>query len=83
MPSQLSIDVARRGKEIYDQEWRSRLEATQPGRFAAIEPESRAIYLADSLSEAIRAARAVHPERLVFALRVGHSTAVDLGVLIP
>jgi hypothetical protein len=83
MPSQQSIEIARRGQELYDQQWRTRLEATHPGRFVAIEPESGGIYLAESLSEAIQAARTVHPDRLVFALRVGHRTTVDLGVIMP
>ena len=32
-----------------------------------------------TLSEAIQAARAAHPARLPFALRVGHKSTVELG----
>jgi hypothetical protein len=33
------------------------------------------------LSGAIQQARSAHPDRLAYAIRVGHPTAVHLGVL--
>jgi len=83
MPSEQSMDVALRAKQIYDQRLKSRLEATNLDDFVAIEPESGDFFLGKTLSEAIQAARAAHPARLPFALRVGHETTVELGVLTP
>jgi hypothetical protein len=51
--------------------------------FVAIEPDSGEYFFGKTLSEAIQASRAAHPNRLAFAMRVGHSTAVNIGVLIP
>jgi hypothetical protein len=47
--------------------------------FVAIEPESGDFFLGKTLSEAIEAARAAHPSRLPFVVRVGHKTAVEFG----
>ena len=51
--------------------------------FVAIEPDSGDYFFGKTLSEAIQAPRAAHPDRLAFAMRVGHITAVNLGVLSP
>jgi hypothetical protein len=83
MASEQSMELARRARQIYDQRLKSKLEATNPDDFVAIEPESGEFFLGKTLSQAIQAARAVHPERLSFAIRVGHETAVQLGVLNP
>ena len=83
MASEKSIEVARKALTIYDQLLRGKLEATNRDDFVAIEPESGDFFLGKSLSEAIQAARAAHPHRLPFALRVGHRTTVELGVMTP
>ncbi len=83
MPSNKSIDVARRAQAIYEARLREKLEATNPDDFVAVEPESGEYFLGKSLSEAIQAARSAYPQRLPFALRVGHKTAVELGVMCP
>ena len=83
MPSSNSIDVARRGQALYDERLRSKLEASHSDEFVAIEPDSGDYFLGNTLSEAIQSARAVHPERLPFAIRIGHKATVELGVLCP
>ena len=83
MPSEHSIEVARKARSIYDQRLRSQLEISNPDEFVAIEPESGDFFLGKTLSEAIQAARAVHPHRLPFAIRVGHPTTIELGVMTP
>lgn len=83
MSSEQSEKLARRAREIYDQRFRSKLEATNLDDFVAIEPESGEFFLGKTLTQAIQAARAAHPERLSFALRVGHGRTVQLGVLNP
>ncbi|NQT40569.1 MAG: hypothetical protein HQ581_23960 [Planctomycetes bacterium] len=83
MVSQQSIDVARKAQVIYEGQLRARLESTNRDDFVAIEPESGEFFLGKTLSEAIQAARAAHPKRLSFALRVGHGTTVELGIMAP
>lgn len=80
MASKQTTEVANRASAIYEQRLRGRLEATNPDDFVAIEPESGDFFLGRTLSEAIQAARTAHPNRLPFALRVGHRSTVELGV---
>jgi len=81
MASEQSLDVARRATEIYDTRLRGKLEADHRNAFVAVEPDSGDYFLGDTLSEAIQAARTAHPNRIPFALRVGHPSAVHLGVM--
>ena len=80
--SRESIDVARRAQVIYEDRLRARLEATNLHDFLAIEPESGDYFLGETLSEAIQAARAAYPDRLPFALRVGHGSTVEMGGMV-
>ena len=59
------------------------LEATHADEFVAIEPDSGDYFLGQTLSGAIQAARSTYPERISFAMRVGHKATVELGVLVP
>jgi hypothetical protein len=79
MASAQTIEVARRAQAIYERDLRHRLEETDLNAFVTIEPESGDYYLGQTLSEAIQAARAAHPNRLSFTLRVGHRSAVHIG----
>ncbi len=81
MASEQSLDVARRATEIYDMRLRGILEADHRNAFVAVEPDSGDYFLGDTLSEAIQAARTAHPNKISFALRVGHPSAVHLGVM--
>ena len=81
MASEQAIAAAREAQSIYERVLKARLEATNPGDFVAIDPESGDYFLGKTLSAAIQSARAAHPGRLPFALRVGHRTTVELGVM--
>jgi hypothetical protein len=81
MMSQISENVSREAKRIYDERLRASLEASHTNAFVAIEPISGDYFLGRTLSEAIGASRMKHPDRLAHALRVGHKAAVHMGVL--
>jgi len=81
MASQHSAEVARRATEIYESRLRRKLEETHLHRFVAVEPDSGEHFLGDTLSDGIQSARNAHPDRISFALRVGHPAAVSLGVM--
>ncbi len=82
MPNVKSIELARRARAIYDERYKANLEANNADDFVAIEPDSGDFFLGKTLSEAIQAARAAHPQRIPFAVRVGHEATVELGVLL-
>ena len=81
MASEQAIAAAHQAKAIYERRLKATLEATNAGDFVAIEPKSGDYFLGKTLSEAIQAARAAHPSGFPFALRVGHATTVELGVI--
>jgi hypothetical protein len=81
MASNFSESLESRATAIYQERLKSRLESTNPDDFVAIEPESGDFFLGKTLSEAIQAARAAHPADLPFALRIGHESTIELGVL--
>jgi hypothetical protein len=80
MARSTTIDVARRAAECYERTLKHQLEPTHLHRFVAVEPDSGDYFLGDTLSDAILAARMAHPDRISFALRIGHESAVHLGV---
>jgi hypothetical protein len=79
MASDHTIELARRGQALYERRLRAILEESHLNEYVAIEPESGEYFLGHTVSEAIQAARATHPDRLPFVLRVGHRTTVDIG----
>jgi hypothetical protein len=81
MISSHTIQVAERAKAIYGRHLQAELEATHPNVYVAIEPESGQHFLADSFGGAVAAARAVHPDRISFVIRIGHPAAIHLGGL--
>lgn len=81
MISSHSTDVADRAKAIYGRRLQAELEAAYPDKYVAIEPDSGQHFLADSFGQAVAAARAAHPDRISFVIRIGHSAAIHLGGL--
>lgn len=81
MVSKRTEEVVRRATQLYEEKLRESLEKTNLHDFVAIEPDSGEYFFRKSLSEAIQASRAAHPDKLAFAMRVGHSAAVQIGVL--
>jgi hypothetical protein len=81
MSTEQANDVARRARAIYDAKLREKLTATNSEEFVAIEPDSGDFFVRETLSEAVQAARAAHPNRLPFTLRIGHEATVELGIL--
>ena len=80
MVSQLSDDeIEQQATEFFERELRASLEVTHPNAFVAIEPISRTFYVGQTLSDAGRQARQAFPNRLSFAVRVGHDAAIHIG----
>lgn len=79
----MTTSIAEQARRIYDERLREQLEPTHAHEFVAIEPVSGNHYLGQTLSEAIGAARKAHPDRLAHAIRVGHKSAVYLGICRP
>lgn len=74
--------VASKAKQIYQEQLREQLESSDHGRFVCIEPESSDFFLGDTFDDAVNRAMDAHPDCLTHTLRVGHTAALHLGVLI-
>ena len=83
MISEASRAVAENARRIYDLQLREELEQKHPGKYACIEPASGRYFLGDTFDQAVNAAIDAFPERLSHTLRIGHSAALHLGVLVP
>jgi hypothetical protein len=73
------MSVADQAKQFYDSELKSRLEVDHRDDFVAIEPVSKAYFVADTFIEAALAAKQAHPDRKSFVIRIGHEAAFHLG----
>ena len=67
---------------IYEARLQALMEPEHENEFVAIEPESGEYFLGKTLNDAARAARLLHPGRLTHVMRVGHKTAIHLGMHI-
>ena len=84
MPTLTSADtqlVAVRAKSIYSSTLKALLENQHRDRYVAVEPDSGTYFLADTFSEAVRAARSQYPDRLSFVIHIGHPAAIHLGAV--
>lgn len=70
--------IAEAGEEIYSA-LRAELEATQHGKFVAINIESKKFYLGDSPEEALQTAKAAEPQGVFHLIRVGFAGAFRIG----
>ena len=82
----MSIDdvtaFVQKAEMIYEARLQALLEPEHEIEFVAIEPESGEYFLGKTLNDAARAARLLHPGRLTHVMRVGHKTAIHLGMHI-
>lgn len=75
-------DVADRSKHLYEKEYRLSLEKSHWGADVCIEPDSEEYFLGATFDDAVNSAINAHPNRLTHTLRIGHSAALHLGLMI-
>lgn len=73
------MSIAKQAINVYESDYRERLEAEHFGEFVAIEPESRESFVARTFIEAAMLAKAAHPTKKSFVIRIGHDAAVHIG----
>ena len=83
MISEESRAVAEKARSFYEARLREELEQKHIGKYVCIEPVSGSYFLGDTFDQAVNAAIDAFPERLTHTLRIGHSAALHLGVLVP
>jgi hypothetical protein len=79
MPNSDCDDVVQRAEQLYHERLKPELERSHLNEFVAIEPISGDYFLGRTLSEAVSQARKSHPDRISYAIRVGHKAAIHMG----
>lgn len=68
--------ICRKAERLYKTKLKALLEPIYIGKFAAIEPDSGDYFVADRMAAAMQKARATHPDKLFFLVRIGFKAAV-------
>ena len=71
--------VADLAKDYYESELKTQMEKEHLGRFIAIEPESKQVFIADSFMECALEAKQKIPDKMSFVLKIGSDAAVHIG----
>lgn len=78
-PRHTKEEIAARGKAIYEQQLRAKLEPEQRGKFLIIDIESGDYEVDSDEFAASRHADAKHPDGAFFGMRVGHRSSGTIG----
>ena len=81
MLSDDSKRVAAKARQLFQEKYRAKLEASDFGKFVCIEPESGDYFLGRTLDDAVNRAIDSYPDRLTHTIRIGHDAAIHLGVI--
>lgn len=82
MISEESKAVAEKARTIYESQLRQQLEREHPDLYVCIEPASGNHFIGETFDDAVNAAIDAFPNRLTHTIRIGHSAALHLGVLV-
>jgi hypothetical protein len=75
-------DLARRGQEYYDRFLRAKLLPKHKGEFVVLDPETGDYEIDEDEVAAMERARARHPDRLFYILRVGYRTSMSFSASV-
>lgn len=73
-------EIAEAGTQIYE-ETKSQYEPQYNGKFLAIDTESRNVYMGETTVDAVEQARAAHPEKVFYVVKIGFSASEVLAAL--
>lgn len=72
--------LAEKGKQVYE-EVKQQYEPQDNGKFLAIDVDTKNVYKGNTSSEAVEAARAAHPDKVFFVVKIGFSATEILAEL--
>lgn len=65
-------EIEKKGKEIYETQFKEKLEPEKNGRYLVLEVESGEYFLNDFLDEALKEAKRKFPNKIFYSLRIGY-----------
>ena len=74
-----SANVLETAKKLYEERWKTKLEAEHWGKIIAVEPESGDYVLGQTFREVDLARQAKFGTKMVYTFRVGGGGAVSIG----
>lgn len=72
-------EVARRGRDIYEERIRPLVEEGNKGQYVTINIETGEWEMGDDMSELANRLHAAHPEAALFTVRIGYAAAARIG----
>ena len=81
-PRYSSEEIVNRGRAIYDEQLRSRLEPEHIGKFLRIDIETADFEMDANEIAASRRAHEKHPDGAFFGMRAGYRTSGSIGLLL-
>jgi len=78
-PRYTSEEVAARGREIYEQQIRAKVEPEHVGKFLVVDVETGDYELDEDDVAAMKRAAAKHPADVLYGLRIGYRTMGRIG----
>jgi hypothetical protein len=75
--------ISQKAMRLYRTKLKALLEPTYIGKFAAIEPDSGDYFVGNRMAEAMQKARAKHPDKKFFLVRIGFKAAVRFRNPVP
>lgn len=78
-PRYTSDAIVQRGQALYDQQIRTKVEASHKGEFLVLDIETGEYEMDFNELHALQRAKAKNPDAALYILRVGYSTAYRLG----
>ena len=73
------MTTAEKSKQLYENQFKKRLEKEHRDRYVAIESESESYFLGDTFVEAALSAKKAFPDRKAFIIHIGHEAAFHIG----
>lgn len=70
-------EIAKIGEELYQKEFKKKLEPKENGKYIAVEVESKKYFLGETKEEALDEAQKVFPNKVFFVRRIGELEKVS------
>lgn len=71
--------IAEKGQKIYNEKLKTTLEASQKGKFVAVEVETGEHFISDTLLGALQEARTKYPNKLFHTIKIGSEGVFKMG----
>ncbi len=76
-------ELAEKGRKIYYENLKDRLELEHKGEIVAINPETGDYFLGKTLLEAVKKGREKYPNAIFYSMKIGYPAVVKFRGMLP